>query len=787
MAEVAGERGAARSAVLALLAASLLMPELAKAAAARGAMPALEPGVSRELARWRSRHYRDVHYAVQLRLERGADSIRGRAEIRVRLPARPVELVLDWRPAARNARIGSVTLNGAPVQPRFEHEHLLFARSSLRGGENIVRFDFESPVAVSGSAVTRYLDREDGAEYLYTLFVPADASSAFPCFDQPDLKGRFRLELELPDAWRAISNAPAIEEARGRVRFAETEPIPTYLFAFAAGPFEALTAPGHAVRLFVRHSRIERAREHAPEVLRLNREAMAYFARYFGHRFPFAKYDLVLVPEFPYAGMEHAGATFLNEESVLFPAPPSAADLLRRAQVIFHETSHQWFGDLVTMRWFDDLWLKEGFANFMAAKATETLAPEFDAWTAFHALKVSAVRTDATRGTTAIRYPLDNLSSAKSAYGAIVYSKGPAVLRQAEFYLGEQVFRRAVRDFVRRHAYGAADWRDLVRAFERASGRRLAHWAETWVQRRGMPTVRTYWTLDARGRLAGTRLEQHDALGEGGVWPMRVQVAAHGLDGAQRSATAHLQGQSAQVPKLNGLTAPALVFPNAGDHGYGRFLLDPHSLESALSPRLAVSEPLLQAQLVEAVWEAVRDAELAPERFIEFALRQVPLTRDDVALAGLLARLETAFRRYLRDAQREALAPSIERALLADGALAAQTNSRRLLFLRAFGALAWSRQALDDLKRLLDGTLAVPGISFASRDRFRMVQRLLLRGDPEAAGRLAAQAAADRSDDGRRYAYAAGAAADDEATKRATMKTFFAGAALPESWVEAAL
>jgi len=571
------------------------------------------------------------------------------------------------------------------------------------------------------------------------------------------LKARFSLEMVVPRGWQVVSNAPKESQTENRTRFKETEPISTYLFAFAAGPFEALRAEGDPVRLFVRRSRLERARAHAPEVLRLNREATAYFARYFAREFPFAKYELVLIPEFPYGGMEHAGATFLNEERVVFPAPPSSTDLLRRAQLIFHETSHQWFGNLVTMRWFDDLWLKEGFANFMAAKATEALLPEFDAWTAFHRLKLSAVRTDATRGTTAIHYPLPNLSAAKSAYGAIVYSKGPAVLRQLEFFLGEKAFEKGVRDFLRRHAYGAASWQDLVRAFERASGRKLARWAEAWVKRRGQPTV----------RLRNGVLEQVDALGEGTVWPMKLRVWASGF-----TEDVFLEKRER---KLKIEDKPALVFPNSGDFGYGRFLLDPASLEAALAPGFDAGSTLLAAQLAEALWEAVRDAELAPQRYLEYALRRLPAIRDDIALAGMLGRIEAAFRRYLSDAQRDALAPALERALREPGA----TGSRWLLLTRAFIDLAWSAPALAELKRLL----AEPRLG--PRDRFRIVQRLYQRNDPEAAARLAAQAAADRSDDGRRYAYAASAA--DPGAKRAMFRAFLDDATLAESWIEAAL
>ena len=741
-------------------------------AAAAATAPKSEPGISLELAKWRAKHYRDVRYSIALTLKEGADTATGNLAVSVKLPRKPVDLILDWR----GKQVRNLRVNGKPSTPAVRNEHLVIPARALKGGENTVSLGFDAPVGVAGAPITRYKDREDGGEYLYTLLVPADASAMFPGFDQPDLKARFTLALELPAGWKAVSNSKTESESAGKVRFAETEPISTYLFAFAAGPFEILTAPAEEVRLFVRRARAGRAKEHAAEVLRLNRASMDWFANWFGHRFPFAKYDLVLLPEFPYGGMEHAGASFLNEERVVFPAQPSATDLLRRAQLIFHETSHQWFGDLVTMRWFDDLWLKEGFANFMAAKATEALMPEFDAWSAFHALKASAVRTDATQGTTAIRYPLLNLADAKSAYGAIVYSKGPAVLRQAEYFLGEAVFKRAVRDFVQRHAYGAADWRDLVRAFERASGRKLQAWGRTWVERRGMATVRV------RREAQGLRLEQNDSLGEGGVWPMRLRVAAL-AGGKSREADVMLAGRSARVPKLQG----EVLFPNSGDRGYGRFLLDPESAEAALDPGFEAPGTLLQAQLAEALWESVRDAALAPERYIGYLLQRLPRTEDDNTLSGLLGRLEVAFRRYLSDPQRDRLAPAIERALLAEGALAAKTQSRRLILLRSFAGLAWSGEGLRAVKRLLDGELQVPGVALASRDRFRLIERLLVRGDADAPRRLAAQAAADRSDDGRRYAYAAGAAAADAGTKRALFQAFLDDAALPEGWIEAAL
>jgi len=755
------------------------------------AAPALEPGVSRELAQWRAKTYRDVRYALAISVAAGATKLAGTAKIEVTLPRRAPDLVLDWRPLSGAARVGQLRVNGKPAKAKLEQEHLIVPARLLRAGRNRVTFSFESPIALSGSAVTRYVDREDGSEYVYTLFVPSDASSAFPCFDQPDLKARFSLELVLPRAWTAVGNAPiaAIEDVSNslrRFRFAATPPISTYLFAFAAGPFAELTEGSRPTRLFVRKSQLARARTEAPEVLRLNRESVRWFERYFDSRFPFPKYDLVLVPEFAYGGMEHAGATFLREEAVLFPSAPNETDILARAQLLFHESSHQWFGDSVTMRWFDDLWLKEGFANFMAAKAAEALLPAHSVWNAFHALKSAAYRTDVTQGTTPIYRPLANLSAAKSAYGNIVYAKAPAVLRQAEFYVGARVFRRAVRQFLKSHAYAAADWNDLVAALERASGRRLKGWAEAWVKRRGMPEVRLAWDTDREGRPRNVVLEQHNVLNEGGTWPMKLKVFALPESGLPRSADALLRGESARVRAIDGMPEIEFAFANSGDYGYGRFLLDPASRDAVLARPEIVQGDLLRALVFGSLWESVRDAELSPLDYLDLVVRVAPVERDAVTLAGLLQRAQVAFLHYVSDSQRDALAPRFEQ-LLAEGMLRADTPGRRITFLRTFTASAWSEGGRSRLKSLLANTLEIPGVKLSSRDRFRAIARLLALDDPEAQALLSEQIAADSGDDGRRYAFAAAAAERSAEAKRVYFERFFNEQGLPESWIDAAL
>ena len=714
----------------------------------------IAPGVSHALARWRAAHYRDPRYDLAFRLSPEGGRLPGTLRLSVRLPREPVDLVLDWCGEA----VRDLQANGAPVHAELRDEHLVIPARHLRGGLNRITCAFDVPVGDGDAPLTRWRDPADDADYLYSLLVPADARRLFPCFDQPDLKARFTLELDLPEGWTAVANAPCVRAEGTRLEFAPTEPLPTYLFAFAAGPFEAIVRPGESVRLFVRRSRLAEARAQAEAILGLNRRALDWYAAWLDHPFPFAKYDLVLVPDFPYGGMEHAGATFLNEDRLLLPSPASAAEELRRAQLVFHETAHQWFGNLVTMRWFDDLWLKEGFANDFAFRAVAALCPAFDAAIAFHALKQPAVRTDATRGTTALREPLENLADAKAAYSAIVYCKGPAVLRQAAFAFGEAAFQRAVRDFLRRHAYGAADSGDLVRALQRATGKNLRRWAEAWIDRRGLPVI----------HLEKGALRQKDPQGEGRTWPQRLRVAA----GADET---DLLLDRRPVP----LAAPGIVFPNAGDFGYGRFLLDPNSLEAVLDPDFRPATPLLRLQLADAAWEAVRDADLAPLRFLEFALRQLAPTADEIALSSLLACVEQAFRRLLSREQRDAFAPALEAALAAadDASIASLPRSLRLRQARI--GTAWTREGRQRLLRWIAEDRLAP------RERFLALQRLALLGDADGLARLEAYARAVPAGERERIVLIARAARPEG--KAAVLQRLVEDERLPEAWAQAAL
>src|SRR6185312_16111257 len=377
------------------------------------------------------------------------------------------DLALDYR----DGTISAATLNRKDISTTLENGHLILPAAALQSS-NELKLTFTSNIAPAGKAFTRYEDRDDHNEYIYTLFVPMDADMAFPCFDQPDLKARFALEVGHPTDWTVIANtAPFRIAAYGQysvTTFHDTQPISTYLFAFAAGPFESIHGklPGEPT-VYVRKSQLVRAQTEAPQVQQMTARGIKYFSDYFAQPFPFPKYDLVLIPGFPFGGMEHAGATFLNEDGVLFRTAPTESDYFRRNILVLHEPCHQWFGDLVTMRWFDDLWLKEGFAQYMAYKALTELEPAQNPWKHFYEeIKPLAYGIDETQGTTPIFQNIANLKDAKSAYGAIVYQKAPAVLKQLNFFLGEDNFRDGLRLYLKEHAYANAQWADLIHAFE---------------------------------------------------------------------------------------------------------------------------------------------------------------------------------------------------------------------------------------------------------------------------------------------------------------------------------
>ncbi|HEX4309223.1 MAG TPA: M1 family aminopeptidase, partial [Acidobacteriaceae bacterium] len=450
---------------------------------------------------------------------------------------------------------------------------------------------------------------------------------------------------------------------------------------------------------------------------------------------------------------------------------------LGRDILVLHELTHQWFGDFTTMRWFDDLWLKEGFAQYMAYKTLAALHPNQPIWQHFYqSIKPAAYGIDETQGTTPIYQDIPNLNAAKSAYGAIVYSKAPGVLRQLNYILGDDAFRKGLQLYLAAHKYGNATWADLIGSFQQASGRDLTSWADMWIRHRGMPRVDAWFTCSG-GRLRELRLSQRPVLsgseaGGNEIWPIATEVAIGYPEGSVQTVRAELSSQSASVavPLRPGgqPPCPAWVFANNDDHAYGLFMLDEKSREAVMRELIAsppASDVFRRTLLWGSLWDSVRFAELNPAEYVNIALTALPSERDETLAASLLGRTETAVHHYLSDAaQPELLARGAT--LAADRMVNDPDHDLRIVWFRALAGFAAQPAGRTAMKDLLTGKLTIPGVELRQQDRWSLVTALIAYGDPDADAVFAAEKKRDPSGDGLKYAWVAQAARPDPAIKQ---------------------
>lgn len=474
----------------------------------------LEPGVSLELAQYRRKHISQVSYELFFHIpEHTTGDVTGKASISFHLARAQHGVILDFQ--ATPDHVGRVVVNGKEAGYQFLNGHILIPSDYVQPYENLVEIDF--------TATNQALNRSPG--FMYTLLVPDRASTAFPCFDQPDLKASFRLSLDIPAEWTALSNGPLEKEefsgGRRQMTFGKDKPISTYLFAFAAGAFDKVseTRNGRLVNLYHRETDQEKLTHNLPRIFGQHFDALDWLEEYTGIPYPFAKFDMILLPGFQYSGMEHPGAIWYRDSRLLIDASAPISQQLAKASLIAHETAHMWFGNLVTMEWFDDVWLKEVFAGFMADKIVHPLYPEVNHDLQFilaHYPRAAAV--DRSRGTHPIKQQLGNMNQAGTLYGAIIYNKAPIVFRDLETRMGEPAFRSAVREYLQAYSLGNADWDDLAAIFDRHTPMDVNEWSNKWIYGTGMPVIPRDGMNDAYIRGAN-QLEHYEAFLQGKYSP----------------------------------------------------------------------------------------------------------------------------------------------------------------------------------------------------------------------------------------------------------------------------
>ena len=456
-----------------------LLPLLALLASCGQPATDVVPGVSLELAEHRAAVISDINYLLTLRIPENRDEdIDGFVAISFSLSDNEEPLQLDFREDTDH--LLNVASNGEPVPIDFRNEHVLVPPGSLKTGSNVIEINFR--------AGSTSLNRNP--EYLYTLFVPDRARTAFPLFDQPNLKATYELTLEVPTGWTAMSNAPVASVAGNEIRFERSDLISSYLFSFVAGQFETIVRDvgGRPMTMLHRETDASKVERNVDEIFNLHAAALDWLEEYTGIDYPFRKLDFALIPAFQYGGMEHVGAIQYKASSLFLEEAPSETELLGRASLIAHEVAHMWFGNLVTMNWFNDVWTKEVFANFMAAKSVNPSFPDVN-----HDLNFlvrhypRAYSVDRTTGANPIRQHLPNLNEAGQMYGAIIYNKAPIMMRELELKTGEAAFREGMQEYLESHSFANATWPDLIEILDRMTDANLAAWSDEWVNKPGRP------------------------------------------------------------------------------------------------------------------------------------------------------------------------------------------------------------------------------------------------------------------------------------------------------------
>ncbi len=763
--------------------AALVAGVPATAPAQRVPDPFTGPGVSRELAAQRAALLSGVRYELTLSVEQ-PDTALGHVTIRFSAKKRAA-VIVDFR----GPSLSAITVNGRATETKFNGAHLTIPASAIRPGENVVSADFKTLIAPAGAAIIKFHDDKDGATYLYTLLVPSDANLLFPCFDQPDLKARMTLSLSTPAAWTAIANGvTATSDITGNrrvFRFRQTDPLPTYLFAFAAGPWKEFVGGPRNTRLLVRASRAKEVE--VDSIQDQVASALTSLEKYFGVKYPFQQFQYMLAPAFPFGGMEHPGVTMFNEDSFIFREPPTLTQRLGRRATIYHEVAHQWFGDDVTMRWFDDLWLKEGFATYMAAKIQDIEGLP-NPWMSFYLRnKPAAYDVDQTAGTTPVWQQLGNLDQAKSNYGAIVYNKAPGILKQLNYLVGDSAFQAGLHTFLIAHAYGNATWQDLLASIGAAAHRSLTEWGRAYILRPGMPVLEQHLDV-SNGKIRRLTLVQHpaQALSGHGVWPMRTQLALWSASTGVTSIPIEISAETTVVAAAAGRPAPDFVFANLNDNAYGQVLLDPRSAQWLEAHIGDVHEPFLRAMLWGALWDLVRDAKLAPAQFIATAVRELPAERDEQISSGIVSRMTRSLSGYMSAEQQRAVGPSVEALLLAGASDSARAYGVRKSELDAYIGVARSAQGVARLSAWLDSS-STAGLPLRQPTRWSIVDRLIERRAPGADALLATETRRDTTTGARRSAFVAGAARPEASVKRDYFDRYFRDTTLNEDWATGSL
>ncbi|OAA21596.1 Membrane alanyl aminopeptidase [Frankia sp. EI5c] len=636
--------------------------------------------------------------------------------------------------------VREIVLNGSSLDPAEVFDGWRVTLPGLAAA-NELRIVAECAYSRTGEGLHRFVDPVDGAVYLYTQFETYDAHRMYACFDQPDLKATFTLAVTAPADWKIISNSVVTGSAgaadgAARTSFAPTPVMSTYITALVAGPYHEVRDHHDGIDLGI-YCRGSLAEFLDPdEIFQITKQGFDFYHRVFDYRYPFGKYDQLFVPEFNAGAMENAGCvTFL--EDYVFRAKVTEARRERRAETILHEMAHMWFGDLVTMRWWDDLWLNESFATYMSVLAQVTSTRFTNGWTTFaNAEKGWAYRQDQLSSTHPIVADAPDMDAVRSNFDGITYAKGASVLKQLVAWVGQEEFLAGLRSYFRRYEYANTSLRDLLVELEKASGRDLAPWSADWLETTGANTLRPRFTTDSAGLFTSFEVVQEPASAPATasrtLRPHRVAIGLYDRDTAGRLVRRErveldVVGETTEVAKLVGLRQPDLVLLNDDDLTYAKVRLDERSLRTLVESIGAVSESLPRTLCWAAAWDMTRDAELAARDYLRLVLSGIDAEDDIGVVQSLVAKAVLTVDSYGDPANRPAAL--LELTTRAEQLLrsAEPGSDLQLVFASAF-AQTEDPEQINRLRAIFEGTDVVAGLVLDTELRWTLLTQLVARG-----------------------------------------------------------
>ncbi len=735
-----------------------------------------------------------THYDVALDLTTGSEVFRSTTTVTFDCAEPGASTFVDLiAPTVREVELNGRLLDVASA--------VSSGRIALDGllDENVLRVDADCAYMHTGEGLHRFVDPVDDEVYLYSQFEVADARRVFTCFDQPDLKATYAFTITVPARWTVVSNAadPIETPAGGEIAtwaFPTTPRLSTYVTAVVAGPYRAFhdeltSRDGRTIPLGV-YCRASLAAHADPQnVFDVTRAGFTFFEDVFDLAYPFAKYDQLFVPEFNAGAMENAGCVTITEAYVFRSKVPEAT-VERRALTVLHELAHMWFGDLVTMRWWDDLWLNESFAEYVSTRCQAEATRWTTAWTTFSSAEKSwAYRQDQLPSTHPIVADIRDLADVEVNFDGITYAKGASVIKQLVHWVGTEAFDAALRRYFRTHAWGNTTLAELLAELTRASGRDLDGWAASWLRTAGVTTIRPDLQVDEQGVITSAALVQEAPADHPELRPHRLAIGGYDLvDGQLRrthQVALDIAGERTGVPELVGRRRPDLLLVNDEDLAYGKIRLDDHSLRTAIAHLAAFEDSLPRTLVWGAAWDMTRDAELGARAFVDLVLGNISSVDDPSVAQTLLRQLASTLQFYVAPTHRRRTLASAADRLVELLHASSPGSDTQLLLSRSLAGHATTDTQLDLLAGLLDGTRTVPGLVVDTERRWELLAGLVVTGR---AGeeRIAGQLAADDTATGRVHAAAARAALPTPEAKAAAWKSVTDDADLPNA-VQAAV